>query len=231
MGREITLTTGQGEDCKGYLAGEDTAKAAVLILHEWWGVKPHNRAWADRLAASGYLAMVLDLYDGRVTDDAELAASWMREIDQSAADRKLIAAIDFLSEGDRRLAVYGCSFGGKEAMQASLLCPDKVDATALAYCRMQTDAARLATLRGPVLAIYARQERNWPQKQEDFEAAMQAAGKETLSVGYDAAHGFTNPDSPRYDRKADVAAWNELTTFLQGHLGPVNTKSNAPCCT
>jgi carboxymethylenebutenolidase len=218
MGREITLTTDRGESWIGYLAGSETAKAAVLILHEWWGVKPHNRVWADRLAESGYLVMTLDLYDGRVTDDAELAASWMREIDQPAADRKLIAAINYLSQGDRRLAVYGCSFGGKEAMQASLLCPDKVDATALAYCRMETDPEKLATLQGPVLVIYAQQERTWPQKQEDFEAAMQAAGKETLSVGYDAAHGFTNPESPRYDREADVDAWNKLTTFLQQYL-------------
>jgi carboxymethylenebutenolidase len=219
MGKEITLSTDRGETCNGYLAGDETAKAAVLILHEWWGIKPHNRAWADRLAESGYLVMVLDLYDGRVTDDAETAASWMREIDQPLADRKLIAAIDFLSQGDRRLAVYGCSFGGKEAMQASLLCPNKVDATALAYCRMETDVTKLATLQGPVLAIYAQQERNWPQKQEDFEAAMQAAGKLTLSVGYDAAHGFTNPESPRYEEEADVAAWNELTNFLGDHLG------------
>jgi carboxymethylenebutenolidase len=218
MSREITLTTDQTETCKGYLAGDETAKAAVLILHEWWGLKPHNRAWADRLAESGYLVMVLDLYDGRVTDDPELAASWMREIDQPAADRKLVAAIDFLSKGDRRVAVYGCSFGGKEAMQASLLCPDKVNATALAYCRMETDVAKLATLQGPVLAIYAQQERNWPQKQEDFEAAMQTAGKLTQSVGYDAAHGFTNPESPRYEQESDAAAWQVLSSFLGEHL-------------
>ncbi len=34
-------------------------------------------------------------------------------------------------------------------------------------------------------------------------------------MGYYVAHGFTNPESPRYDREADAAAWKEL--------GPVNT--------
>jgi carboxymethylenebutenolidase len=218
MGKEIILTTSQDKSFAGYLAGDEQAKAAVLILHEWWGVKPHNRDWADKLAGLGYLSMVLDLYDGRVTDDAELAASWMREIDQDAADRKIIAAIEHLSQGDRRLAVYGCSFGGKQAMQASLLRPNRVHATALAYCRMETDVERLATLQGEVLAIYAQQERNWPLKQEDFEAAMQAAGKRNRAVGYDAAHGFTNPESPRYAAKADAAAWSELIAFLQETL-------------
>lgn len=218
MGEDIELQTAQGESFKGYLAGDETAPGAVLILHEWWGVMPHNRQWADRLAEAGHLSLVVDLYDGRVTDDPEQAAQWMREIDQAAADRKLIAAIEFLSEQGRRLAVYGCSFGGKQAMQASLLRPQQVSATALAYCRLETDAARLSALQGPVLAIYAQQERNWPQKQEDFESAMQAAGKLTEAVGYEAAHGFSNPTSPRYDREADAASWQVLLDFLARQL-------------
>ena len=218
MGRDIDLHTAQGESFKGYLAGDETASGAVLILHEWWGVMPHNRLWADRLAEAGYLSLVVDLYDGRVTDDSEQAAQWMREIDQAAADRKLIAAIEFLTEQGRHLAVYGCSFGGKQAMQASLLRPQQITATALAYCRMETDAARLSKLQGPVLTIYAQQERNWPEKQEDFESAMQTAGKLTEAVGYDAAHGFTNPTSPRYDREADAASWQVLLDFLARQL-------------
>lgn len=78
---------------------------------------------------------------------------------------------------------------------------------------------RLKRLSGPVLAIYAQQERNWPQKQEDFETAMKAAGKKTESVGFDAAHGFTNPTSPRYDEEADKASWANIVDFLQRYLG------------
>lgn len=219
MGGDITLTTDQGESFQGYLAENQEARGAVLILHEWWGVMPHNRHWADRLAEAGYRSLVIDLYDGRRTDDSEQAAQWMREIDQGAADRKLIAAVDFLSAPGRRLAVYGCSFGGKQAMRASLLRPESIAATALAYCRMETDVSRLSALQGPVLTLYAQQERNWPQKQEDFEAAMQKAGKRTESRGYDAAHGFTNPTSPRYDAKADAAAWQELLDFLAREIG------------
>ncbi|MEW8626637.1 MAG: dienelactone hydrolase family protein [Candidatus Thiodiazotropha sp.] len=218
MGDEIVLTTEQGERFKGYLTGSSESKGGILILHEWWGVKPHNRQWADQLADAGYQALVVDLYDGRVTDDAEQAAQWMREIDQQAADRKLIAAIDYLSQAGRKMAVYGCSFGGKEAMRASLLKPQQVDATAIAYCRMETDATKLAALQGPVLAIYAEQERNWPEKQQLFEQAMGEAGRHTLSVSYDAAHGFTNPTSPRYDEAADKAAWQVVIDFMRREI-------------
>jgi carboxymethylenebutenolidase len=170
------------------------------------------------LADLGYLALVVDLYDGRVTDDAEQASRWMSEIDQAIADEKLQAALAFLKKPGRPIATYGCSFGGKQAMQATLLAPDQVAATILAYCRMETDVEKLKTLQGPVLAIYAKQERNWPQKQEDFEMAMAFAGKDTQGVGYDAAHGFTNPSSPRYDGAADQAAWQTIVRFLASNL-------------
>ncbi len=218
MPEAIELTTRNGETFSAYACGDEEARAGVLILHEWWGLKPHNRLWAERLADQGYKALAIDLYDGRVTDDPEQAATWMREIDQAAADRKLIAAIETLTAGDRKLGVYGCSFGGKQAMQASLLRPDAVSATALAYCRMETDADKLAHLQGPVLAIYAQQERTWPEKQALFEQAMKSAGKLTRSVSYDAAHGFTNPTSPHYDAAADKDAWRELLEFFAQHL-------------
>ena len=219
MGKTTQLHTADARPFEVYLAGPEDAGAAVMILHEWWGIKPHNRTWADRLADLGYRCMVVDLYDGRVTDDPEEASGWMREIDQEVADAKLKAALAFLSAPDRRIATYGCSFGGKESMQASLLAPQQVAATIVAYCRMETDVEKLKTLQGPVLAIYAQQERNWPQKQEDFEVAMAFAGKDTQGVGYDAAHGFTNPDSPRYDAEADRDAWETIVRFLAFNLG------------
>ncbi|MFC1334968.1 MAG: dienelactone hydrolase family protein [gamma proteobacterium symbiont of Clathrolucina costata] len=219
MGRKITLKTSQDEPFSAYLTGDKAAASAVMILHEWWGVMPHNRLWADRLADIGHLALVVDLYDGRTTDDPELAAEMMRNIDQQRADRKLLAAIDFLHTTGRRVASFGCSFGGKESMRASLLQADKVSATIVAYCRMETEVERLKKLSGPVLAIYARQERNWPEKQDAFETAMKAAGKQTESVGFDAAHGFTNPTSPRYDEAADKASWECIVDFMQRYIG------------
>lgn len=228
MGRKITLKTSRDEPFNAYLTGDEAADSAVMILHEWWGVMPHNRLWADRLADIGHLALVVDLYDGRTTDDPELAAEMMRNIDQQRADRKLMAAVDFLHTPGRRVTTFGCSFGGKESMRASLLQADKVSATIVAYCRMETDVERLKKLSGPVLAIYAQQERNWPDKQEAFETAMRAAGKETESVGYDAAHGFTNPTSPRYDEAADKASWACIVDFLQRHLGESGNPDSSP---
>jgi dienelactone hydrolase len=47
---------------------------------------------------------------------------------------------------------------------------------------------------------------------------MAFADKDTQGVGYDAAHGFTNPSSPRYDGAADQAAWQTIVRFLASNL-------------
>ena len=215
-----TLTTEDGSAYSVYAAGPPDSRRGILILHEWWGVKAHNRQWAERFAALGYRALLVDLYDGRVTDDPQQAGEWMRDLDQQSADSKLLTALDSLEAPGRLIATYGCSFGGKQAMRASLLHPAAVAATVLAYCRMESNVQKLRTLQSPVLAIYAKQERTWPEKQHAFEAAMAEAGKVTESVVYDAAHGFTNPESPRYDAEAELDAWRVTLEFLDRQLKP-----------
>lgn len=219
-GAMCTLRTACGDYFDVYVSGSAEAQRGILIVHEWWGLKEHNLDWADRFADLGYRAMAIDLYDGRRTDDADEASQWMRELDQDLTDSKLQAALDTLRLAGRKLATYGCSMGGRQAMIATLLEPDSVAATVVAYSRMETDLAKLQTLAGPVLAIYAQQESTWPDKQQRFEAAMAQAGKHTEAVCFDAAHGFTNPASPRYQPAADRAAWQATVAFLDRYLSP-----------
>ncbi|QEP42635.1 dienelactone hydrolase family protein [Ectothiorhodospiraceae bacterium BW-2] len=204
-----------------YVVGPEESKRALLILHEWWGVKPHNRKLADHFATMGYRVMIADLFDGRVTDSSEEASLWMRELNeqQDEVDEKLATAIDYLhQEGQRRVATYGCSMGGRQSLIASLNNPDKVDATVMVFCRMESNPDRLTPLQSPVLVVYAEQESNWPEKQQLFEAAMAKAGKTTEAISYDAAHGFTNPESSRYDSGADAAHLKVVEAFLARHL-------------
>ncbi len=219
-GKTITLTTAHGERFSGYIAGPEAAPCAILILHEWWGLLPHNRQWADDFATEGYRALAIDLYDGRTTDDPAEAGQWMREIDQETADRKLSAAIDHLGTGGRKVVTYGGSFGGREAQHAAMLRPDAVIATVVAFSRMETDVERLRRLGGPVFVIYATQERTWPEKQHAFEQAMKDAGQQTHSLQLDAAHGFTNPSSPRFDAAATAEAWQATLAFLRSTCAP-----------
>lgn len=217
-GAMVTLGTARGESFQAYMAGDEDAPRGMLIFHEWWGLKDHNRDWVDWLSRQGYRCIAPDLFDGRVTDNAEKASHWMQELDQDQTDAKIRATLHLLKQQQRPVATLGYSMGGKQALRAALLEPDLVDAAVVGYCRLETDCDRLALLRAPVLVIYAEQENAWPAKQQAFETAMDAAGKLTESLSFDAAHGFTNPSSGRYNASAAAGAWRSALQFLEARL-------------
>lgn len=214
------LRTRDGNEVEAYVTGPDSARHAILIIHDWWGVLPYNRDWADRLAALGYKAMVLDLYDGEKASNAEQAGELMRNIDQDEADNKLIAALEYLRQGGRTVTTLGWSLGGRQALLAALLDPEVVTSAVLFYCRLVTDTEALAQLGGPVLAIYASQERTWPDKMDHFNRAMAAAGKTVESHSLDAGHGFINPGSERYHAEFAEQSWQLVRDFLARHTAP-----------
>lgn len=213
---QLTSRTGDPFDC--YTAGAENAASGILIIHDWWGMKPYNREWADRLATLGYRALVIDLYAGEQPVDAQEAGEMMRSLDQDMADAKLLAALELLNRQHKKVAVLGWSFGGLQAQYATLLDPQGVDATVFYYCRVIADASAIGKLKGPVLGIFAETERTWPEKQKKWVAAMDAAGKHCEHHSFNADHGFVNPESPRFDKAASEAGWQLTVDFLQRHL-------------
>ncbi len=213
------LKTNLHESFEVYVTGPNYARSGILIIHDFWGVKDYNLLWAERFGELGYRAAVLDLYDGQRPSSQQEAAATMRAVDQAVAGRKMTTALEHLKTPDRKVAVLGWSFGGMQSQRAALQAPETVAATVFFYSSVITDPAELAGLRGPVLGIYAESERNWPQKQQSFEAAMTAAGCLTESVSFSAGHGFANPESPRYDADATRTAWRKTLEFLTRHLG------------
>lgn len=210
----MTFKTPDGYEFEAHVYGPDDAEHAILIVHDWWGVLDYNKRWAERFAAAGYKAMVIDLYDGERARSVEEAGEMMRGLDQDQADSKLVTAVDFLKQNGRKVATLGWSLGGRQAMQAALLDPEAVRAAVLFYCRMLTDVSQLEQLGGPVFAVYAKNEQTWPAKMENFNKAMDAAGKVVETVCYDAVHGFVNPTSERYNTELAEDAWHKVQEFL-----------------
>ncbi|MDQ2924712.1 MAG: dienelactone hydrolase family protein, partial [Acidobacteriota bacterium] len=42
---------------------------AVIVIHEWWGLNKWVKEQAVKLVANGYVALAVDLYEGKVTAD------------------------------------------------------------------------------------------------------------------------------------------------------------------
>lgn len=218
-GEEIVLKTAGGVSFNAYVSGPSDASRGILLIHEWWGLNDHIRAWADRFAALGYRALAVDLYDGKVATAPAEARRYLQSVEQDEANAKHRAALGYLKAPGRKLATIGWCFGGGQSLQASLAAAGDVDATVIYYGSLVTDAKTLSALRAPVLGIFARRDAGITvEKVKAFEAAMEQVGK-TLEVHfYDADHAFANPSGDRYDGDAARAAWKVTRAFLDRRL-------------
>ncbi len=74
MGTHITYKRPDGKENAGYLANAKSANApGVVVIQEWWGLDAHIQSVAQRLADAGFVALVPDLYRGRVTAEPDVS--------------------------------------------------------------------------------------------------------------------------------------------------------------
>lgn len=200
-----------------YMSGPMDAKKSVLMFHEWWGVNPHIKGMADQFAKIGYAAYVVDLYDGRVTDNPEKATEYMKMVDPAMAMAKIKATMAFMKKNHKKVATLGWCFGGGYSLKASLAEP--VDATVIYYGELETDPKVLSKLKGPVLGIFAKQDK-WitPEKVTAFEKAIKTAGVKYEGKTYDADHAFANPSNVKFADAPAKDAWSRTVKFIEKSL-------------
>jgi carboxymethylenebutenolidase len=211
-----------------YLAlpkGKQAPLPAVVVIHEWWGLNDHVKHWADRLTEQGYAALAVDLYGGVSAKTPAQAQEAMNKVDAAQARATLLAAFDFLGTDERvratRRASIGWCFGGKWSLQLAIAQP-KLDACVLYYGQLPDDAAQLAKIEAPVLAVFGTKDASIPEARvAAFEASMRKLKKDVKVLRYEAAHAFANPSGARYDAKNAAAAWTEVKAFLRAKLVPV----------
>lgn len=194
----------------------------VIVIHEWWGLNSHIQHWADRLAAEGYAALAVDLYGGQVATDPEGAMALMRAVEEAEATATLQSAAAYLRTDPRvdatKMASIGWCFGGGWSLRAALVI-EGLDAAVMYYGHPITDPAQLASLRGPLLAIFGNEDESIsPAAVDEFEAALTAAGANFETLRYDAPHAFANPSSARYVHDAASDAWEHVQSFLAANL-------------
>ena len=214
-----------GTATKAYLSLPEGATAplpAVTVIHEWWGLNDNIKHWADRLAAEGYAAIAVDLYEGKVATTPDEAMAAMQAVDDAKAREVLLAAHRFLAEDARVKATkrgsIGWCFGGKQSLQLALAAPD-LDACVIYYGFLETDPARLKAIKAPICGIFANKDQNiTPADVDAFDRALTEAGVPHEIHRYDADHAFANPSGSRYDEPAAKDAWDKARTFLAAKL-------------
>lgn len=132
MGEMKPIETLSGnEEFPCYVAApEGTAKAAIIVMQEIFGVNKGIRAKCDHWASQGYLAVAPDLFwrinegtdlDADVQEEFQVALDLMGKFDQDQGIRDIEAAIHFARKGvsGGKVGCVGYCLGGRLAFMTA----------------------------------------------------------------------------------------------------------------
>ncbi len=197
----------------------------VVLIQEWWGIEPHIRDLAQKLAAEGFVVAVPDLYHGKIAtepDDAQKMIMMIAgNIDRVA--NEIMGALETLkgmsSVNPKKLGIMGFCFGGLMTYLVASRYADLGAAVPFYAGGYDPKPEEVAKVNAPVLAIYGRKDGSIPMEQvEKIEKMYKAAGKDYTLKVYDAGHAFLNPDHGMGDEKSAAEAWPLAVRFLKEHL-------------
>lgn len=213
----------------GYLvAPEGTGPfSSVILIHEWDGLNDRLRQVADAFADEGYVALAVDLYQGRKgSSPAEnRALTQEARANMPAVIANLDAAAAFVRarpDATGRVAAMGWCFGGGVALSYALG-GEHHDGTAVFYGSLVTDPDSLAALDHPVYGTFAGQDDGIPPAEVGrFVEALREAGIDNDVHVYDPVdHGFwlwVDRD-PETNLAPAADAWRRLKAYLGRTIG------------
>ncbi|MEV4343040.1 dienelactone hydrolase family protein [Actinoplanes sp. NPDC049596] len=217
-----------GQPLEGY-AVHDTAvtdrKPAVIVIHDWTGLREYPKARAQMLARLGYFAFAADVYGAGVTfDNNEDSAA---EANKYYGDLQLLrarvqAAYDVVAADPRvdpdRIVVIGYCFGGSAALEFARTGAQLAGAVSFHGGLVTHDPADVDAITGPLLILSGAADPVVPDEAvqkfaDELRTREDLDWQITLYSG--APHAFTLPGIPPYREKADKRSWRELVNFLE----------------
>ncbi|MGF1639524.1 MAG: dienelactone hydrolase family protein [Rhodospirillales bacterium] len=217
----------------GVLAWDPSApgkRPGVLVVHEWWGLNDFAKDRAAQLAAEGYVAFALDMYgDRRVTEHAQQASEWMKQItaDIELWTRRAQLGLEAMKAQDEvdadRVAAIGYCFGGATVMQMAYAGAD-VKAVVSFHGSLPPAPEGVARIGPRVLVAHGRDDPFIPRERiAGFQDSLDRAGAEwEMTIYSGAQHSFTNPGAGdhgmkgvAYDAAADARSWSAMMRLFE----------------
>ncbi|HIG04419.1 MAG TPA: dienelactone hydrolase family protein [Planctomycetes bacterium] len=232
---EVSGTDVQVGSTRGYLSLPKTrqkTRSAVILFHEYWGLNPNIKHWADRLAREGHAALAIDLYGGKIAKNSKEAMTLMRGVQHNIAAKTIADALRFVHRDERvdaeRVGSIGWSFGGTWALDAAMHHPG-IDACVVYYGKTTSDLEKLSGVGGAVLGIFGKNDPSIPQQQVDsFRSALEMAKIRHQIHTFEAGHAFANPSGSRYVAEASMKSWVLVREFFARELQPKKPAEKSP---
>jgi carboxymethylenebutenolidase len=222
VGEFITIRGMNGFESRIYAAGPEDASAAILIVHDFFGITAATKESVERLGALGYRTVAVDLYLGKSASSNDSAQVLMNAKDRKETDIILNDAIRYLKRPGRKLATIGFSAGGIDAVNANLMDPELFSATVLIYAGDydKIEKSRLENLKSPLLAITGSLDK-WAVESAIHFFASEKDKSFELYIYPGADHGYAQPlflNGKNYNAEATKITWKLMEDFLSRHL-------------
>jgi carboxymethylenebutenolidase len=205
---------------------DDNAKhPGMVLIQEWWGIEPHIRDLAQKLAADGFVVAVPDLFHGKIAtepDDAQKMVMMIRgNVDRAA--REIIGAIETVKAmpnvDPKKLGLMGFCVGGFMTYFVASRYSDLGAVVPFYGAGYDPTPEEVARVNAPVMAFYGSRDAGIPMKQiQKIERMYKAAGKDFTVKVFDAGHAFINPSHGMGNEKAAAEAWPLAVNFLKEKL-------------
>jgi carboxymethylenebutenolidase len=216
---EVLVPLADGAAMRGWLVEPARRPAAALVLvHEWFGLNVQIRETCEALAAEGFLVLAADLYQGEVAPDVETARTLIQTIVPAEASATLGACAAWLRSlpaCNGRVASMGYCLGGGWALNMAIA--RQVDAAVIYYGHVERSDDEVAQIACPLLGHFGEQDAVFtPPTVHALIAQLRAQGADTQGLHwYRAGHAFANPYRPLHDPASAALAWRRTLDFLR----------------
>jgi carboxymethylenebutenolidase len=202
----------------------------VMVISEIFGLSDWIRGVADQLAKDGFIAIAPDYISGKGPNgggtDAIASRDEVVKLIRSVTPDDQVAVLNAtrdyalkLPAANGKIATVGFCWGGSASFNYATAQP-ALNAAAVFY-GSSPDAAKLATIKAPVMGFYGGNDARVNATIEPAVAEMKKLGKPYTPHIYDGAgHGFLRQQSGQdgANMKASEQAWPAMLAFFRSSL-------------
>jgi carboxymethylenebutenolidase len=216
---------------------------AVLMWPDILGLRPVFREMGKRLAAQGYVVLVVNPYyrakkapvvegpfDFNSKADMDRIMAFRNGLSDAMVDRDSAAYVTFLdaqpqTDKRKKIGVQGYCMSGPISFRTAAMRPDRIGAVATFHPgALVTDEPSSPHLlipksRASYLVLIAKNDaERMPKEKPTLDAAFAAARRPARVEVFPANHGWTVAGSQTYDEKQAERAWADLLPFYRTNL-------------
>jgi carboxymethylenebutenolidase len=217
-GKTITLSDFGAEDLAYLAIPNSPPSLAVVLVPDAFGLDDFTKAQADRLASLGYLALAVDIYNGKQTTDPGDLSNLIANLNAVSVMKTVDSGVRFFHESPKfrvdHVVAMGWGVGANYVFQAAR--ENKgLDGAITFYGPIETNDHAIGKFSAALCAVYPD---NDPLTPHDavltFQQQMKANGNDCEAWFIAAGTGWSHPKSRSYNPTEDKEAWKVALPFL-----------------